>query len=156
MRVILRETIEALGIIGSEVTVADGYARNYLLPQNKAVLATPQSRRALEQEKTKFELQIAKEKAHAEQMAERLSAVSCTIKARVSEEDNLYGSVAVRDILDALAEQDVKLEKRMILLKEPIKKLGSYKVPVRVYRDVEPEILVQVVSDKEEKQEKDK
>ena len=104
----------------------------------------------LEQEKAKFELQISKEKQFAEEMAARLSAVSCTIKARVAEEDNLYGSVTVRDILDALAEQDVQLEKRMVLLKEPIKKLGSYKVPVRVYRDVEPEISVDVISDKED------
>ena len=145
MQVILKETIEPLGIIGSEVNVADGYARNYLLPQNKAVPATPQNRKLLERESAKFELQIAKEKEFAEEMAQRLEAVTCTIAARVHEEDRLYGSVTLRDILDALAAQDIKVEKRMVLLKEPIKNIGTYKVPIRVYRDVEPEITVEVV-----------
>jgi large subunit ribosomal protein L9 len=145
MKVILKETIESLGIIGSEVDVANGYARNYLLPQQKAVLATPQNRNMLKQEKAKFELQIAKEKKIAEEMAERLQGIVCQISAKVSEEDRLYGSVTVRDIIDALAKQDVTVEKRMILLKEAIKTLGTYQVPIRVYRDVEPEITVEIV-----------
>lgn len=145
MKVILKETIESLGIIGSEVDVANGYARNYLLPQQKAVVATPQNRNMLKQEKAKFELQIAKEKKIAEEMAERLQGIVCQISAKVSEEDRLYGSVTVRDIIDALAKQDVTVEKRMILLKEAIKTLGTYQVPIRVYRDVEPEITVEIV-----------
>ncbi len=145
MKVILKETIESLGIIGSEVTVADGYARNYLLPQNKAVIATPQNRNMLSQDKTKFELQIAKEKKIAEEMAERLQGIHCEIAAKVSEEDRLYGSITVRDIIDALAKQDVKVEKRMVLLTEAIKNTGTYKVPIRVYREVEPEITVEIV-----------
>ena len=127
------------------INVASGYARNYLFPQNKAVLATPQNRRMLEQEKAKFELQIAKERKVAEEMAQRLEGVVCTIKAKVSEEDRLYGSVSVRDIIDALGEQNVVVEKRMVLLKEPIKALGTYSVPIRVYKEVEPEISVEVV-----------
>ena len=145
MKVILKETINSLGIIGSEVSVADGYARNYLLPQDKAVLATPQNRRKMEQERAKFEIQIAKERKLAEEMAEKLEGVSCQIAAKVSEEDRLYGSVTVRDIIDALAKQDVQVEKRIVLLKEAIKALGTYQVPVRVYRDVEPEITVEIV-----------
>ena len=145
MKVILKETIDSLGIIGSEVSVADGYARNYLLPQNKAVQATPQNRKVLEQESAKFELQIAKERKLAEEMAQKLEGVSCTIPAKVSEEDRLYGSVAIRDIVDALANQDIVVEKRMVLLKEPIKALGSYKVPIRVYKGVEPEITIEIV-----------
>ena len=144
MRIILKETIESLGIIGSEVEVADGYARNYLFPQNKAVKATPQNRRVLEQEKAKFDLQIAKEKAQAEEMAKRLEGVACTIKARTADEARLYGSVTVRDIVEALAKQDIQVEKRVVLLTEPIKAVGSYQVPIRVYRDVEPEITVHV------------
>ncbi len=145
MKVILKETIDSLGIIGSEVSVADGYARNYLFPQNKAVLATPQNRRMLEQEKAKFELQIAKERKVAEEMAQKLEGIVCKIKAKVSEEDRLYGSVSIRDIIDALSEQDVVVEKRMVLLKEPIKTLGTYNVPIRVYKEVEPEISVEVI-----------
>lgn len=147
MKLILKETIESLGIIGSEVTVADGYARNYLLPQKKAVLATSQNRKMLEMEKSKFELQIAKEKEFAEDMAKRLENVVCKISAKISEEDRLYGSVSSGDIINALANQDIKVEKRMILLKEPIKNIGTYKVPVRVYKGVEPEITVEVAAE---------
>ena len=145
MKIILKETISSLGIIGSEVNVARGYARNYLLPQDKAVLATPQNRRKMDQEKAKFEIQIAKERKLAEDMAAKLESVSCQIRAKVSEEDRLYGSVTVRDILDALATQDIVVEKRMVMLKEPLKTLGSYKIPIRVYKQVEPEITVEIV-----------
>ena len=145
MKIILKETIDSLGIIGTEVRVADGYARNYLLPQNKAVVATPQNRKMLEQESAKFELQIAKERKLAEEMAQRLEGVVCKIAAKVSEEDRLYGSVSVRDIVDTLAQQDIVVEKRMVLLSEPIKAIGSYNVPIRVYNEVEPEIIVEIV-----------
>ena len=145
MRIILKETIESLGIIGSEVTVANGYARNYLLPKNKAVPATPQNRKMMERERTKFEIQIAKEKGLAEEMAKRLEGVVCKIVSKVSEEDRLYGSVSTRNIADALAAQDIEIEKKMILLNEPIKNIGTYRIPIRVYKDVEPEIIVEVV-----------
>jgi large subunit ribosomal protein L9 len=145
MKVILKETIDSLGIIGSEVNVSKGYARNYLLPQKKALEATPQNRKILAKERTKFDLQIAKERNLAEQMAQRLKEVQCTIAAKVSEENRLYGSIAVRDIVDALAAQDIHVEKRMVLLKEPIKEIGSYKVPIRVYKEVEPKITVEIV-----------
>jgi large subunit ribosomal protein L9 len=145
MRIILKETIESLGIIGSEVTVADGYARNYLLPKNKAVPATPQNRKMMEQERSKFEIQIAKEKGLAEEMAKRLDGVGCKIVAKVSEEDRLYGSVSTRNIADALSAQGIEIEKKMILLNEPIKNIGTFRIPIRVYKDVEPEIIVEVV-----------
>jgi large subunit ribosomal protein L9 len=145
MKVILKETIDSLGIIGSEVDVADGHARNYLLPQGKAVPATEQYRKLLEHERAKFELQIAKEKEIAEQMAQKLEAVECEIAAKVHEGEQLYGSITVRDIVNALAKQDISLEKRMVLLKEPIKTTGSFKIPVRVYKEVEPEITVNIV-----------
>jgi len=144
MKIILKETIESLGIIGSEVTVADGYARNYLLPQNKALLATPQNRKIMEQDKAKFDIQIAKEKGLAEEIAKKLEGVVCKITAKVSDEDRLYGSITTRNIADALASQNVKVEKKMILLNEPIKNTGTFSVPVRVYKDVEPEIIVEV------------
>ena len=145
MKVILKETINSLGIIGSEVDVANGYARNYLLPQDKAVLDTSANRKRLEQEKAKFELQIAKERKFAEEMAQKLEGVVCKIAAKVGDEDRLYGSVAVRDILDALAKQDIQVEKRMVLLSDPIKNIGTYQVPIRIYSGVEPEITIEVV-----------
>ncbi|MGE0083213.1 MAG: 50S ribosomal protein L9 [Desulfococcaceae bacterium] len=144
-KVILTETIESLGVIGSEVKVARGFARNYLLPQKKAMLSTPANRNILERSRAKFELQIAKEKAFAEEMAKRLEGVSVTIAARVSDEDRLYGSVTIRDIVEALAEKGIEMEKRLVLLPESIKNLGTYSVPIRVYKGVEPEITVEVV-----------
>ena len=145
MKVILKETINSLGIIGSEVDVANGYARNYLLPQDKAVLDTPENRKQLEQEKAKFELQIAKERKFAEEMAQKLEGVVCKIAAKVGDEDRLYGSVSARDILDALVKQDIQVEKRMVLLSDPIKNIGTYQVPIRIYSGVEPEITIEVV-----------
>jgi large subunit ribosomal protein L9 len=147
MRVILTQTIESLGIIGSEVEVKPGYARNYLLPRQKAVLATPQNRRRMEQEKTKFDLQIAKERKLAEEMAAKLEGVQCRIAAKVAEEDRLYGSISTRDIVEAMAAQNVVVDKRMVLLTEPIKTLGTFKIPIRVYKGVEPEITLEVVAE---------
>lgn len=147
MKVILTETIESLGIIGSEVKVADGYARNYLLPQKKAVIASLQNHKLFQQQKVRVDLQIAKEKGFAEEMAKKLEGVVCTIPAKVSDENRLYGSITTRDIIDALAAKDVVVEKKMILMKEPIKTLGTFRIPIRVYKGVEPEITVEIVSD---------
>ena len=147
MKVILTQTIDSLGMIGAEVKVANGYARNYLMPQKKAVLATAANRAVLAQQKAKLDLQIAKEKAVAEEMAQRLAGVSVTITGKVSDQDRLYGSVGVRDIAGALAKQEIRVDKRMILLDEPIKQIGSYKVPIRIYTDVEPTIEVEVVAE---------
>ena len=93
----------------------------------------------------KFEIQIAKERKLAEEMAQKLEGVSCQISAKVSDGDRLYGSVTVRDIIDALATQNIVVEKRMILLKEPIKTIGSFKIPIRVYNEVEPNITVEII-----------
>lgn len=147
MKLILKETIESLGIIGSEVNVAKGYARNYLLPQEKAVLATAANRKMMEGQRKKVDLQIAKEKAFAEEMAKRLDGVVCTISAKAADELRLYGSITSRDIVEALARQDITVEKRMILLKDPIKELGTHAVPIRVYSGVEPEITVEVIAE---------
>jgi large subunit ribosomal protein L9 len=125
--------------------VANGYARNYLLPQEKAVLATPQNRRKMENERAKFEIQIAKERKLAEEMAQKLEGIVCQVSAKVSDEDRLYGSVTARDIINALAAQDIVVEKRMLILKDPLKTIGSFKVPIRVYNEVEPEITVEII-----------
>ncbi len=151
MKVILKETIDTLGIVGTECDVAPGYGRNYLLPQGKAVLATPQNRKVMEQTRAKLELQIAKERKLAEEMADKVKEVVVTVKAKVREEVYLYGSVTSHDIKEALDAQEVSVERRAILLAEPIKETGEYKVPIRLYKDVEPEITVNVVAEEEEK-----
>ena len=150
MRVILKETIDTLGIAGSECDVAEGYGRNYLLPQGKAIIATPQNRKVMEQAQAKLELQIAKERKLAEEMAEKIKTVVCTINAKVHEETRLYGSVTSHDIKDSLNAQEIELERRAILLAEPIKEIGEYKVAFRLYKDVEPEITVNVVPEEKE------
>ena len=142
MKVILKETINTLGIVGSEVKVADGYARNYLLPRNKAVPATPAYRKIIEQDKNKFKLQIAKERKIAEETAERIKGIECIIKAKVNQGEELYGSVTINDIIQALEARGIEMEKRMLFLKKPIKHLGVYNIPVRVYADIESEIKV--------------
>jgi len=151
MKVILKETIDTLGIAGSECEVAAGYGRNYLLPQGKAVIATPQNRAIMEQTRAKLELQIAKERNIAEEMADKIKDVVCTIKAKVHEDVRLYGSVTTHDIKEALNSQDMMIERRSILLAEPIKELGEYKVPIRLYKNVEPEITVKVIAEEKEK-----
>ncbi|MBF0228976.1 MAG: 50S ribosomal protein L9 [Desulfamplus sp.] len=148
MKVILKETIDTLGIVGTECKVAPGYARNYLFPQGKAILSTPQNKKIIEQARLKFDLQIAKEKQLAQEMAERVKGIECVIKAKVYEEIKLYGSVTTHDIKAALDAQNISIERRSILLPEPIKLAGEYKVPVRLYKDVEPEITVKVVGEK--------
>lgn len=145
MKLILKETIESLGLVGSIVNVSEGYARNYLLPQKKAVLNTPQNLKMLERERAKLEVQIAREKGLAEEIAGKLEGVVCKITAKVSEEDRLYGSISVRDIVDSLAAHGFTVEKSMVLLAEPIKTLGTFTVPVRVYKGIKPNITVEVV-----------
>ena len=145
IELLLIQPVEHLGSQGEVVEVKPGYAYNYLLPQGKAVPATPQYRRILEHEKAKFELQIAKERELAQQMADRLEGVACQVAAKVHEGDRLYGSITIRDIIKALAKNDIVVEKRMVLLTEPIKTLGTFQVPIRVYKGVKPEIKVEVV-----------
>jgi large subunit ribosomal protein L9 len=147
MKVILKETIESLGIIGSEVSVAKGYARNYLLPQGKAVMATPENRMKLEQERVSIDLQIAKERSTAEELAKRIENVVCQIPVKVSEVGTLYGSVQVKDIMNSLKEMEITVDKRQINLKESIKELGTYQIPIRLYQDVEPKISVEIVAE---------
>lgn len=149
MKVILKETIDSLGIVGSEVDVKDGYARNYLIPQGKAVPATKENRRKMEQERAKIELQMAKEKQRAEEMAARVEGLTLQIPAKVADEDRLYGSVGVKDIASALEQKGIEVQKRSILLANAIKNLGQYQVPIRIYKDIEPEITVEVVADQE-------
>jgi large subunit ribosomal protein L9 len=147
MKVILKETVESLGLAGSEVKVADGYARNYLLPKNKAVPATPGNRKIIEQNRAKLELRIAKEKTTAEEAAEKIAGTVCKIEVKAGSEGKLYGSVSVGDIVDALAVQGLEVTKKMIQQKDPIKELGTYSVGVYIYEDVIPEITVEVVEE---------
>ncbi|MFA6008751.1 MAG: 50S ribosomal protein L9 [Desulfobacteraceae bacterium] len=146
-KIILTETIDTIGIIGTEATVKDGYARNFLLPRGKAILATPQNKKMLEQQKVRLQLQIVKEQEAAQELAKKIEGVVCKLSGKVSHEGRLYGSIVINDIVESLKAQGVLVEKRMVLLADPIKEIGTYKIPIRLYKDVEPEIVVEVTGD---------
>lgn len=149
MKVILTEYIESLGTVGDEVDVARGYARNYLVPKKKAISATEKNRKLFEGQREQFEAQLAKEQTKAEEIAESMRGAAVTVAGKVSEEDRLYGSVSTRDIAEQLSAQGFNVDKRMILLSEPIKTLGSYIVPIRLHADITSEITVKVVPEQE-------
>jgi large subunit ribosomal protein L9 len=149
MKVILTESIESLGTIGDEVNVAKGYARNYLIPQNKAIVSTANNRKVFERRRAQLEHQLAKEATEAEMIAEKIRGAVCTIAGKVSEGDRLYGSVSTRDIAEELKSQGFDVDKGMVMLSEPIKNLGSYIVPIRLYTNISPEITVRVVPEQE-------
>jgi large subunit ribosomal protein L9 len=147
MEVILREHVDNLGRRGEIVRVADGYARNYLLPRKLALLATDGNKKQIEREKVKYEAKELEEKKVAEAVSERLATVEVEIARKVGETEALYGSVTTGDIAQALAAKGFDLDKRKLVLQEPIKKLGEFSVPVKLHRDVTTQLKVRVVAE---------
>jgi large subunit ribosomal protein L9 len=150
MEVILREDIERIGSRGQVVKVADGFARNYLLPKRLAVRATDANRKIVDQERQAHVRREAKQKGEAEELGRLLSGVTVTIPQKAGENDQLFGSVTAKDIAEALEKQNFSIDRRKITLDEPIKTLGEHKVPVRLHREVSVEITVQVVKEEQE------
>ena len=147
MEVILREDIERVGTRGQVVKVANGYARNFLLPKRLAVAATDANRKIVEQERQAHLRREAKQKSEAEDLSKMLSGVTVTIAQKAGENDQLFGSVTAKDVADALAQKNYTIDRRKVQLEEPIKQLGEFKVPVRLHRDVIAEVTVQVVKE---------
>jgi large subunit ribosomal protein L9 len=147
MEVILREHVDNLGRRGEIVRVADGYARNYLLPRKLALLATDGNKKQVEREKVKYEATELEEKKVAEALSERLATVEIEIARKVGETDALYGSVTSGDIAHALAAKGFDLDRRKLVLQEPLKKLGEFSVPVKLHRDVTTQLKVRVVAE---------
>jgi large subunit ribosomal protein L9 len=145
VKVILTEDISPLGAMGAVVEVARGYARNYLIPQGKAMEITPGNLAQLEQAKVKYAQRRAQERGTAVAQVERLEGVSVTIAQRVAEEERLYGSVTAAMIAEALESQDFQVDKKQVELPEPIKKLGAYEVTIRLAPDVKATVTVEVV-----------
>ena len=145
MEVILREHVDNLGRRGEIVKVADGYARNYLLPRKLALLATPGNRKQIEREREKFEIRETEEKKVAETIAARLTGLEIVIARKVGETDALYGSVTSADIAEALAGKGFTVDRRKLQLPESIKRIGEVDVPVRLHREVVAAIKVKVV-----------
>jgi large subunit ribosomal protein L9 len=144
MQIILQEEIEKLGDRGEIVTVAEGYARNYLLPRKLAIEATPNNMKRLEKMRVAFATKAAAEKGDAEKLAELLAALSLEFVRKVGENDHLFGSVTVGDIADELAAKGHKVDKKRIVLAEPIKALGDFEVPVKLHREVTLPVKVTV------------
>ena len=147
MQIILKEKLERLGKRGDVVNVADGYARNYLLPQGKAILTTPGNLKVLGEEDRQGKFKENKLRRNAETLARKLKKVSLTIPVKVGEDEKLFGSVTAQDISSGLAAQKHAIDKKDILLEEPIKNLGVYTVPVKLYKDIEGKIKVWVVKE---------
>jgi len=147
MRVVLREDIDKLGRRGEVHEVAAGYARNFLLPKGKALPATDGNMKRVEQERRRYAVLQAKEKEDAAAIGRRIAGVSCTIVRKVGENDQLYGSVTASDIAEYLEKEGIAIDKRRILLEEPIKALGIYTVPVKLHADVQGEVRVWVVKE---------
>lgn len=147
MEVILREHIEKLGRRGEIVKVANGYARNYLLPRKLALLATPGNKVQVERQRAKFEASEAEDRAAAQRVADRLAALDVVLSRRVGETEALYGSVTAADIAEALAAKGFELDRRKLQLDEAIKRLGDFEVPVKLHREVTAVVKVRVVAE---------
>jgi len=147
MEVILKEHVDNLGRRGEIVKVADGYARNYLLPRKLALLATDGNKKQIEREKVKYDAKELEEQKVAEAVSERLATVDVAIARKVGETEALYGSVTTGDIAQALAAKGFDIDKRKLVLQEPIKKLGEFTVPVKLHREVTTQLKVRVVAE---------
>ena len=147
MKLILREDVYNLGKSGEVVMVKDGYARNYLLPRNLAMLANAANVRQLEHEKQVIELRQQKLKGSAEEQSKKLGAVAVKISRKVGDQDKLFGSVTALDIAEGLAKAGHKIDRRLIHLPEPIKTVGQFEVELRLHRDVVTKIKVEVAGE---------
>ena len=147
MEIILREDVAHLGKAGEVVAVKDGYARNYLLPRGLAYPATAGNKKRIEVERQRHTAHLETQRGDAEQLAQKLAAVSLTFTVKAGEGDKLFGSITAQDIAQQLKEQGFDLDKRRVALEEPIKMIGIYKVPIRLDAGVQAEIRVWVVKE---------
>src|SRR6187402_758048 len=136
MEVILRDHVDDLGRRGEIVKVADGYARNYLLPKKLALLATAGNKQHVERERKIFEAREAEERAQAQSLATRLGSLTIAISRRVGDTEQLYGSVTAVDIADFLKTKGFEVDRRKLILPEPIKAFGDHNVPLKLHREV--------------------
>ena len=147
MEVILREHVDNLGNRGEIVKVADGFARNYLLPRKLALLATEGNKKHVERERRIMETREAEDKGKAEAMAARLLAVDIRIARRVGDTEQLYGSVTSADIADFLKTKGIEVDRRKLILPEPIKAIGAHAVPLKIHCEVTVPLTVHVVKE---------
>ncbi|MCX5830957.1 MAG: 50S ribosomal protein L9 [Deltaproteobacteria bacterium] len=147
MNVILKENIVSLGKAGDTVKVSDGYARNYLVPQGLAIEANTRNLKTMEHNKQHILQVAAKERKKAEDIAQKLAGITCTIARRVGEQDKLFGSVGTKDIEKALQEAGIEIEKKNIMLDEPLKSLGEFPVRIKLPAGASAELKVNIVAE---------
>ena len=147
MKIILKEDFESLGKVGEVVEVKAGFARNFLIPKQVALQATPQNLRVFEQEKARNKIKLSKDKREAELLAEQLKEVSLTANVQVGEEDKLFGAVTSQNISELLSSKGFEIDKRKIQLEDPLKALGVFEVPIKLHSEVEAKIKVWVVKE---------
>lgn len=146
MQVILKEDVEKLGAMGQVVEVKRGYARNYLLPKDLAMEATARNLKQLDHKKRIVVDKIKKLQKESQSLADKIAQASVTLYHTAGEEEKLFGSVTSMDIVEALKEKGIEVDKRKIALDEPIKRLGEYKVPVKLPGGVSAELSVTVLA----------
>ena len=149
MKVILKDDVKKIGTMGQIIDVADGFARNYLVPRGLAVEANVKNIKSLEHERKIIQGKAKKIKNQAEDLATRISGITLMIKAKAGEEGKLFGSVTTMDIAERLKEQGIEIDKKRIVLDEPIKRVGSYSVGIKVHPEVLTQVNVQVVEEAE-------
>jgi large subunit ribosomal protein L9 len=150
MQVILLERIGRLGQMGDEVTVKDGFARNYLLPQGKALRATEANRKRFDRERAQLEARDLELKSEAQAVSTKLDGRSFTVIRQAGEGGQLYGSVSTRDIAAAITEGGFSIERRQVMLDRPIKALGLHELRISLHAEVEPRVLVNVARSDDE------
>lgn len=147
MKIILKDAVENIGPRGTVAEVKDGYARNYLIPKGLAMKYTEGAKKVLEQEHRMYETKQLKAKEEALAFSEKLEALELIIMKRAGDQDVLYGSVTPTDISDLLEQKGFKVDKRKILISEPIKKLGDFEIKVRLHSEVIPKIKLKVIKE---------
>lgn len=147
MKVILKEDVKNIGNIGQIIDVADGFARNYLVPKGLAVEANTKNIKSLEHEKRVIQEKARKIRMSAQDLAGRISNAAVIIKAKAGEEGKLFGSVTSMDIAEQLANAGIDIDRKKISLDEPIRRIGSYTVNIRLHSDVSVQVNVQIVEE---------
>lgn len=147
MKVVLKDDIKNIGKLGQIVDVADGYARNYLVPRGLAIEANTKNVKSLEHEKRIIEDKAKKVKNSAQELSNKISAMNFIIKAKAGDEGKLFGSVTTMDIAELLQKEGIEIDKKKIFLDEPIKRLGSYSVNVKLHPEISTQFNIQVVQE---------
>lgn len=151
MEVILTQDVENLGDAGEVVSVKNGYGRNYLLPQGLAVLATGRNKAQFEHDRAAIEKRVAKQRADAQSIGERIDLMTLQFERKVGEDEKLFGSVTSRDLAEQLAVAGVEIDHRKIVMHDPVKALGKFEVPVKLGNKVEATLKFWVVAESADK-----